>query len=205
MRNWTLGIGAATALALMTISTPASALNCGPFVADPATACGTDGEQNDSVAGVNAVFPRDKSWEFIDKDDELVGDTVPGPDWTELDFYLTDDNGGQFIPGQLSSGRFYISDAVLAAFDELVFAMKGGNDAEFRWAGFLLDLDALTDADGYRYGTWSSLQALSHGSLYGYGDGGDDNNNVPEPGSLMLLGLGLGLAGFGALRRHKTA
>lgn len=43
---------------------------------------------------------------------------------------------------------------------------------------------------------------LSHGELFGFGDG---NTTVPEPGSLLLLGLGLLGLGAGAVRRRQAA
>ena len=203
-----LGALGAAGLALGLASAPAYAFpinpqTCGQWQVDPALSCenAPAGDVIDGAGDIDTLYPRaPDTWQYIDKDDELVGDTPPAAGWTEDDFYLTDADGNPFDPGNDTSGFFYVSDAILAAFSELVLVMKGGND-EPRWAAFLLDIDNLVADSGYNSGKWLSRQGLSHATLYGIE--GDDEQTVPEPGSLALLGLGL--AGLGMARRRKAA
>jgi hypothetical protein len=202
-----LGALGAAGLALGLASAPAYAFpinpqTCGQWQVDPALSCenAPAGDVIDGAGDIDTLYPRaPDTWQYIDKDDELVGDTPPAAGWTEDDFYLTDADGNPFDPGNDTSGFFYVSDAILAAFSELVLVMKGGND-EPRWAAFLLDIDNLVADSGYNSGKWLSRQGLSHATLYGI-EG--DEQSVPEPGSLALLGLGL--AGLGMARRRKAA
>jgi hypothetical protein len=197
MLSFKTAIAAIGAAGLLALSTPAAALTCGTFTADPAFSCQGGVDQTDDAADVGTLFPP-STWTAIDKDESLIADPGATPPWGEMDFFLTDPAGNAFDPGNDTSGFFYISNSLAAAFDEFVFVMKGGNQ-DPRWAAFLLNLDAMVLVDGYLQGTWSSIQGLSHATLYARGT----ETDVPEPGSLALLGLGL--VGLGLARRRKMS
>ena len=199
-------IGAA-GLAICLGTAPASAFpinpqTCGSKSADPALSCtgAVDGDQTDSLAEVQAAYPNVDT--FFDKDEDGDADSPPDP-FTDADFFLTDLNFGDVDYGETTDGYFLLSGALLSAYDTFILTLKGGN-VDPRWSMFEIDVANLVagagEFDGYFYGLWSSSrQGLSHASLYTGGDGGTE---VPEPGTLALLGLGL--LGLGMARRSKA-
>jgi hypothetical protein len=174
---------------------PISPQTCGQFSADPALSCAGGPGQVEDTAAVGALYPPD-NWNYIDKDE--------GPGETDDDFFLTDAAFGTIDYGTTMDGFFFISSSLLSTYDQFVLVLKGGN-LDPRWAAFDIDVASLVDgtADGfagYFYGAWSTARnGLSHSTLFGRGE----SVQVPEPGTLALLGLGL--AGLGLARRRKLS
>jgi hypothetical protein len=195
-------VGLALGLAAPAFAFPINPYTCGTKTADPALSCAGAfaGDQVESLAEVQAVYAGVDT--FFDKDEESDSDTPSDP-FTDVDFFLTDLNFGDIDYGNTTDGYFLLSSALLSAYDTFILVLKGGN-LDPRWSMFELDVANLVagmgEFEGYFYGQWSSDgQGLSHASLFTGGDGG---NEVPEPGTLALLGLGL--LGLGMARRSKA-
>jgi hypothetical protein len=200
MKIYKLGVQALAGLAFLAASGAASAITCdngsNSFTVDPATAC------------ASVPKPPDNS-----NDDYPTGNTIPDAlsfngmtfDWTGIDKDESPDTPGNpetaLVVTNLggTSGTFTVDTTGLGYGNYLLF-LKASQDA----AAFLLDLSQAVN--GVLQGTWSiagfptgtNPNGLSHMSLYGEGT----DQDVPEPGTLALLGLGL--CGLGLARRRKV-
>jgi hypothetical protein len=126
--------------------------------------------------------------------------------------------GGEFIisGGSGGSGTWSYTQGTDDP-DVRFWVAKGGNDPfVLHWmvteadeagacAGDNYTLACLNAAVAVTSGNWATAtgQDLSHLSWYDTGGGGDDDEVVPEPGVLFLMGAGL--LGLGMSRRRKCA
>ena len=182
-------------VALLSASS-AFALTCGQvtdpsrlFTSDPATECHT-GSGNP-------------------KGDDVLG-YFPGADWDKLGDITSGGNSSSYLTANLTggawgssaaSGTWGLTESFWDTYGQAVITMHSGNGTP-EHAAFMIV--SQSTAGTFAYTNNQRGGGFSNFILWGRGEpdvGDDDDTDVPEPGTLALLGLGL--MGLGAARRRK--
>jgi hypothetical protein len=217
MRNKTIALGVLAGLGLLAMSGPASAtaLSCvtgnNTVTVNSSNACAPTPGQNDQLVDESTLVfnpgnlgPHE--WTYLDKDNRSA-DTLLDNENNQLagaqeNWFF----GSISDPGSQRNGTFTIDVSSYASlgFDTFMIYIKPGNDGVY----FLLDgtvVDGLltgtfsiTGLPGCTRGNCVNGNGISHMTLYGIRGG----TEIPEPGTLALVGLGL--LGLGMARRSKA-
>jgi hypothetical protein len=217
MHKQTMALGVLAGLGLLAISGPASAgaLSCttgnNTVTVDSSNACApTPGQNTQQVDETTLAFNPGGlgpyEWTYLDRDNrsndtflDHDNNQIPG---AEGDWFL----GSITDPGGHRNGTFTIDASSYAAlgYDTFMIHIKTGNDGGYFLLdgpavdGFLSGTFSVTGLPGCTQGNCRNGTGISHLTLFGI----NGSTDVPEPGSLVLLGLGLlGLGMLAGARR----
>lgn len=169
--------------------------------ADNTADCGIGSGSQPSDSSLDG-FVTSGSWVEISKVDSDAGGTSGQLSYT----------GETFDGGAATSGDWGF-DFAGHTYTHLALILKDGNitGSSAQWVWFVVDLQgscpngtnglaAASDLCGewYMYGQGTDRKAISHMSIWGIDGGGQ----VPEPGTLLLLGLGI--SGLALVRRQRA-